>query len=60
MNNKAQEMGTKPISKLLFEYSITTFCALLFSALYNTIDALFVSRGIGDKAMAGVSLSARL
>lgn len=56
MNNKAQEMGTKPISKLLFEYSITTFCALLFSALYNTIDALFVSRGIGDKAMAGVSI----
>lgn len=56
MNNKAQEMGTKPISKLLFEYSITTFCALLFSALYNTIDALFVSRGIGDEAMAGVSI----
>lgn len=56
MNNKAQEMGTKPISKLLFEYSITTFCAFLFSALYNTIDALFVSRGIGDKAMAGGSI----
>ena len=48
MKDKTLEMATKPINKLIFEYSLTTFTALLFSALYNTVDALFVSRGIGD------------
>lgn len=56
MKDKTLEMATKPINKLIFEYSLTTFTALLFSALYNTVDALFVSRGIGDAAMAGVSI----
>ncbi len=56
MKDKTLDMGTKPINKLILDYSITVFAALLFSALYNTVDALFVSRGIGDTAMAGVSI----
>ena len=49
-------MESKPINRLILEYSITVFISLLFSALYNTVDTLFVSRGIGDTAMAGVSI----
>ncbi len=57
MKNKSLEMGTEPIGKLLFKYSSTLFCSLLFSALYNAVDAVFISYGVGDLAMAGVSVA---
>ena len=53
---KIDEMGNQSIPRLLAEYSSVTFCALLFSALYNIVETLFVSRGVGDSAMGGVSV----
>lgn len=53
---KTKKMGTESLPKLLLKYSSVTFCALLFSSLYNIADTLFVSYGIGDTAMAGVSV----
>ena len=49
-------MGTKSIPKLILSYSSSTFCALLFDALYNIIDTLFISHGVGDDATGGVSV----
>ena len=56
MKNKKLDMESKPINRLILEFSITVFISLLFSALYNAVDTLFVSHGIGDTAMAGVSI----
>lgn len=56
MKNKKLDMESKPINRLILEFSITVFISLLFSALYNAVDTLFVSHGIGDAAMAGVSI----
>lgn len=53
---KTQEMQTAGITKLIAKYSLATFCALFFNELYNIIDTLFVSRGVGDNAMGGVSI----
>lgn len=53
---KANEMETQNITKLILKYSLFTFAALFFNELYNIIDTLFVSRGIGDNAMGGVSI----
>lgn len=53
---KTEAMANEKISKLVLRFSLTTFAALFFSAMYNLIDALFVSRGIGDNAMGGVSI----
>lgn len=53
---KIEKMEVESIPKLLLKYSSVTFCALLFSSLYNIADTLFVSYGIGDTAMAGVSV----
>ncbi|MDE5974031.1 MAG: MATE family efflux transporter [Eubacterium sp.] len=55
-NKKAEEMETKPISKLILSYSSATFFALFFDALYNIVDTLFISHGVGDNAMGGVSV----
>lgn len=49
-------METKPISKLILSYSSATFFALFFDALYNIVDTLFISHGVGDNAMGGVSV----
>lgn len=53
---KIDEMKSQSIPKLILKYSAVTFFALLFNELYNIIDSLFVSRGIGDNAMGGVSI----
>lgn len=54
--NKAVEMETKAIPGLILSYSSATFFALFFDALYNIIDTLFISHGVGDDAMGGVSV----
>lgn len=54
--DKALEMEAKSIPKLVINYSAVTFCALFFNELYNIVDTLFVSKGIGDNAMGGVSI----
>lgn len=49
-------METKAIPKLILSYSSATFFALFFDALYNIVDTLFISHGVGDNAMGGVSV----
>lgn len=53
---KTDEMQTAGLPKLIAKYSVITFCALFFNEFYNIIDTLFVSRGVGDNAMGGVSI----
>ena len=55
-NMKIQKMETESIPKLILNYSAATFFALFFNELYNIVDTVFVSRGIGDNAMGGVSI----
>lgn len=54
--SKSEEMAVEKIPKLVLRYSSVTFLSLFFSALYNLVDTLFVSHGIGDNAMGGVSI----
>lgn len=49
-------MRTKSIPQLIIKYSLSTFAALFFNELYNIVDTVFVSRGVGDNAMGGVSI----
>lgn len=49
-------MHTKSIPQLIIKYSLSTFAALFFNELYNIVDTVFVSRGVGDNAMGGVSI----
>lgn len=53
---KTREMGEENLVRLILRYSSVTFAALIFSALYNIVDSIFVSYGIGDNAMGGVSI----
>lgn len=52
-----ENIGTKKISSLLFEYSVPAIMGMLVFALYNIVDRIFIGRGIGAYAMAGLSIT---
>lgn len=54
--DKTDNLGTENIPKLVFSFFITAFIGLVLNSIYNLTDTLFISRGIGDTAMGGVSI----
>lgn len=50
-------LGTKPIGKLLLEYSIPAIIAAVAVSLYNIIDSIFIGRGVGAMAIAGLAIT---
>ena len=52
-----KDIGTKKISSLLVEYSVPAIMGMLVFALYNIVDRMFIGRGLGAYAMAGLSIT---
>lgn len=44
------------IPRLVLGYALSTFAALVFNSIYTITDSLFVSWGVSDAAMGGVSV----
>ena len=55
-NLKENKMGTMPIDKLLFNMAGPMMVSMLFQALYNIVDSVFVAR-LSQDAMNAVSLA---
>ncbi len=57
-NKKATlELGTKPIGRLLAQYALPSIVAMTASALYNTIDRIFIGQGVGPEAIEGLAIT---
>lgn len=56
-NNDPMSLGTKPIGKLLLQYSIPAIIASVAVSLYNIIDSIFIGRGVGPMAIAGLAIT---
>ena len=52
-----KEMGTGSIPRLLLKFSLPAITAMLVHSLYNVADSIFVGRGVGELALAGVTVS---
>ena len=50
-------LGTLPIGKLLIEYSVPAIIASVAMSLYNIIDSIFIGRGVGPMAIAGLAIT---
>lgn len=50
-------LGTQPISKLLVKYSVPAIIASVAVSLYNIIDSIFIGRGVGAMAIAGLAIT---
>ncbi len=56
--NQTQALGSQPISKLLFKFSVPCVTGLLIGALYNIVDQIFIgnsSLGYLGNAATGIS-----
>jgi len=53
----ANELGSAPVGRLLFEYSLPAIIATSAASLYNIIDRIFIGQGVGPLAIAGLALT---
>jgi putative MATE family efflux protein len=52
------DFGKEKIGSLFFKLLFPTFIGLLFSAMFNLVDGIFVGRGVGTDALASVNITA--
>lgn len=50
-------LGVRSISSLLVEYSVPAIVASVATSLYNIIDSIFIGRGVGPMAIAGLAIT---
>lgn len=58
MNNSApNSLGTAPIGKLLWQYSLPAITGTMVMSLYNIVDRMFIGQGVGADAISGLALT---
>ena len=50
-------LGTNSIGNLLVQYSVPAIIAAVVTSLYNIIDSIFIGRGVGAMAIAGLAIT---
>ena len=55
-NPAENKMGTMPVGKLLFTMALPMMASMLFQALYNVVDSIYVAQ-LGQDALNAVSLA---
>ncbi|MDE5750237.1 MAG: MATE family efflux transporter [Duncaniella sp.] len=56
-SSSTSDLGEKSIGKLLAQYSIPAIIASVATSLYNIIDSIFIGRGVGPMAIAGLAIT---
>ncbi len=54
---KFNELGEKPVGRLLMQYAIPAIVAMTASSAYNIIDGIFIGQGVGKEAIMGLALT---
>lgn len=52
-----EELGEKSIGRLLVQYSVPAIIASVATSLYNIVDSIFIGRGVGPMAIAGLAIT---
>ncbi len=56
-SQKANEMGTKSVGRLLLEYSIPAILGMVIVALNQIISSIFIGHGVGHLALAAMAVT---
>ena len=56
-STSTEDLGVKSVGKLLAQYSIPAIIASVATSLYNIIDSIFIGRGVGPMAIAGLAIT---
>lgn len=57
VDDSVNDLGSKPIGRLLWDYSVPAVVGMLVTSLYNVIDRIFIGRGVGADAIAGLAVT---
>ncbi|KAB3534003.1 MATE family efflux transporter [Alkaliphilus pronyensis] len=57
MNKHSKILGSEGIGKLLLRLSAPAVAGMMVQALYNLVDTIFVGRGVGTMAIAGLAIA---
>jgi putative MATE family efflux protein len=52
--DRSRRLGDEKIGKLLWTFALPAISSMLINALYGVVDRIFVGRGVGSIAIAGV------
>ncbi len=55
--SSTEDLGQKSIGRLLAQYSIPAIIASVATSLYNIVDSIFIGRGVGAMAIAGLAIT---
>ena len=55
--NKTDELKTEKIGKLLLNYSMPAITAMAVASVYHIIDSIFIGKGAGAMALAGLAIT---
>jgi Na+-driven multidrug efflux pump len=55
--DRTQELGEGRIGPLLARFALPTIIGMVVSALYNVVDRIFIGRGVGELALAAVTVA---
>ena len=56
-NTRTKLLGEEKIPKLLLKQATPAMIGMLVMSLYNVVDTIFIGRGVGTLALAGVSVA---
>lgn len=57
MTTALNTLATRPVGRLLWEYSLPAVVGMLVMALYNIVDRVFIGQVVGPEAIAGMALT---
>lgn len=57
MSDRARQLGTEKIGKLLIKFSGPAIVGMLVQSLYNVVDRIFIGNGVGPEGLAGATVS---
>lgn len=56
-NNRHLALGTENVRRLLINYALPSIIAMTATSLYNVVDSIFIGRGCGPLAIAGLAVT---
>ncbi len=56
-SERLQALASRPVGRLLWEYSVPAVAGIVVMSLYNVMDRIFIGRGVGPEAIAGLALT---
>ncbi|MBR1928858.1 MAG: MATE family efflux transporter [Paludibacteraceae bacterium] len=51
------QLGTEPVGRLLWKYSMPAIIAMTASSLYNLVDSVFIGHGVGSMALSALTVA---